>query len=272
MSSFKLAENYNFMKAKYILFSSLLFVMGCAENSDKSTNANAEIKSAWEKKSYNELYCEFADSLKRTGEEIYMDWDTTCKKVKIDVVQWNEQNELGNKINDFVFRYVVGDGGKFKSIDEWLKYNHNSSFTEEFAIDASVKSENEKFVGMEISNEWYGGGAHGGFDLTLANFDRKDGHLITIEEVVLDGKLDEFTKLSSDLFFKSFPKEDVEMLDVNRNTFYLAKNFSMGKDGIRFVYQQYEIGAYAIGMPEIVVPLANCQNLIRAEFLNEMAK
>jgi len=260
------------MKLKYFIFSSLLLVIGCAENSNKTSDASAENKAVWEKKSYNELYCEFADSLKRTGEEIFMDWDTTCKTVKIDVVQWNEQNELGKKINDFVFRYVVGEGGKFKSIDEWLKSNHNSSFCEEFAIDASVKNENDKFVGLEISNEWYGGGAHGGFDLTFANFDRKDGHLITIEEVVLDGKLDEFTKLASDLFFKSFPDEDAEMLDINRSTFFLAKNFSMGKDGIRFVYQQYEVGAYAIGMPEVVVPLANCQNLIKAEFLSQMAK
>lgn len=260
------------MKAKYFLFSSLLFAIGCGENSDKSASANSENKTVWEKKSYNELYCEYADSLKRTGEEIFMDWDTTCKKVKIDVVQWNEQNELGKKINDFIFRYVVGEGVKFKSIDEWLKYNHNSSFSEEFTIDASVENENEKFVGLEISNEWFGGGAHGGFDITFANFDRKDGHLITIEEVVLDGKLDEFTKLTSDLFFKSFPKEDVEMLDINRNTFFLAKNFSMGKEGIRFVYQQYEIGAYVLGMPEVTVPLANCQNLIKTEFLSGMTK
>lgn len=255
------------MKAKYFLFLGFFLSLGCAENPNKSDNANTESKSVWEKRTYNELYCEYADSLKRSGEEIFMDWDTTCKKVKIDIVQWNEQNELGKKINEFVLKSVVDDVSKFKTIEQWLKFNHKSSYSEEMSIDFSVKAENEKFVGIEFSQEWYGGGAHGAFFYSTVYFDRKDGHVIPFSEIIQDGKLNDFTKLAGRLFFKSMTSDDIDMMEMTKETFFLPDNFSLEKEGVKFIYQQYEIGAYALGLPEFIVPMSDCRNFIKPEFL-----
>jgi Deacetylase PdaC/Protein of unknown function (DUF3298) len=100
---------------------------------------------------------------------------------------------------------------------------------------------------------YYTGGAHGMTTGTTYNFDMKTGDLIPLSKLI-DSKtkiIQEFTyqqlqkKFSGYILIKS-PNEII-LNDKDRLWVF-------DKAGIKLIFNEYEVAAYAAGMPEIVVP------------------
>lgn len=99
----------------------------------------------------------------------------------------------------------------------------------------------------------YTGGAHGMTTGTTFNFDLKTGELVQLSTLIKgnEKKIQDYTyqqlqkKYSGYVLIKS-PNE-VTLNDKNRLWVF-------DREGIQLIFSEYEVAAYAAGMPEIVVP------------------
>ena len=49
--------------------------------------------------------------------------------------------------------------------------------------------------------------------------------------------------------------------------FKLSDNFYLGKQGLILQYGEYEIGPFAVGLPRLVIPYDQLQQIIKPEYL-----
>lgn len=106
----------------------------------------------------------------------------------------------------------------------------------------------------------YTGGAHGMTSEVALNFDRKTGDLITEENFFKDGYVPALTKLLT----RHLP----EALDSPADTaaLFLKEiepngNFSITDSGITYIFNQYEIAPYSMGIIRISIPWEEIEGL-----------
>lgn len=131
----------------------------------------------------------------------------------------------------------------------------------------------------------YMGGAHGSGAILYRTLNPQTGKLYVITDFFKPNSLAELTKIGETCFREQvLPEMELPKTaaltqengfwfggienNQEEGKFYLAKDFSIDKDGFGFVYQQYEIGPYAIGMPSFQIPFAKIKHLLKDEFKN----
>lgn len=133
----------------------------------------------------------------------------------------------------------------------------NSDLERDFAmtLDATRKmkvfSNKDDILTLQYEGSGYTGGAHGYYAKSYKNFDLKNNKVIQIKDIVYFPKID-WNKILMESFKKNVPKDQQDMLlekqiPVNNNFYFDDKN-------IYFVYNQYEIAAYAAGV--ITIPIS----------------
>jgi hypothetical protein len=105
----------------------------------------------------------------------------------------------------------------------------------------------------------YSGGAHGMDVLTCRTFDLKTGEQIFEEDLFKRGYEDRLTEALRTNLLSRYEDQDMffETDITPSDEFYLTS------EGITYIYQRYEIGPYAIGIVEVLVPWKEIQDIIR---------
>ncbi|ANH82494.1 hypothetical protein A8C56_17310 [Niabella ginsenosidivorans] len=124
---------------------------------------------------------------------------------------------------------------------------------------------------LNSSNYVYTGGAHGMYNETFYCFDLKQQKRLTRESILnidsaqLVPLLEKYFRIS----YKLGPDKPLkEILFDNQLT--LTNNFYFTSKGIGFLYQPYEIAAYAVGPVDIWIPYAELKPYINPEFAQRM--
>lgn len=148
-------------------------------------------------------------------------------------------------------------------IDSMAPLNvENAKYSEMRAsLDATISRmyEDDKVVSFESNGYNYTGGAHGISFCYGATFDKATGKQLTLVKDSLP-----LRKLITDRLHKSmnmqglhFEKEPVPMPQ--------AAPYLVGDGRIKFVYQPYEIGPYALGKPECIFDLYEIEDYLTNE-------
>ena len=105
----------------------------------------------------------------------------------------------------------------------------------------------------------YSGGAHGMDVLTCRTFDLKTGEQIFEEDLFKRGYEDRLTEALRANLLSRYEDQDMffETDITPSDEFYLTS------EGITYIYQRYEIGPYAIGIVEVLVPWKEIKDIIR---------
>ena len=132
----------------------------------------------------------------------------------------------------------------------------------EYEFNLLKARETDKYVVFQSQDYVYLGGAHGGVTgrggLT---FDKKDGLLV--EKFLDPACLDAVQPLLRKGLTKYFSDEDMEITQEELDNYLFLETGVVpfpawtpypSEEGLVFTYQQYEIAAYAAGMPEFTVP------------------
>lgn len=135
----------------------------------------------------------------------------------------------------------------------------------EYEFNLLKDRETDKYVVFLSQDYVYLGGAHGGITgrggLT---FCKKDGLLV--EKTVDPASLDAIQPLLRKGLTKYFSDEDMEIAQEELDNYLFLETGVIplpawtpypSEEGLVFTYQQYEIAAYAVGMPEFTVPYAD---------------
>ena len=146
----------------------------------------------------------------------------------------------------------------FRDVSFMLRRSHNEQVAK--ILGDPEASENDKYVTYFVTHDLYLGGAHGSHMLDGVTFRKCDGRRIgwdvftgrydeNFANLVKNG-LKEYWQISSDKELKSYFLDENDFYSVPLPE--CAPLFT--EDGVRFVYNEYEIAAYASGRPSFTVP------------------
>ena len=138
----------------------------------------------------------------------------------------------------------------------------------EYVINTEVHYGNHRdIIGHFINMYQYTGGAHGGTFITCRNYRLEDGSVITLddyfkpgyEEVlipILEKKLLEYAECNS--------RDELDEHGYFSNEpMFVSENFEIRKDTIDFIYNQYDIAPYAMGITTLSVPNDEILTILR---------
>ena len=100
---------------------------------------------------------------------------------------------------------------------------------------------------------------------------------LKLDDILLPGQKAKLTHLIKEAYVKYLVEggEDDEksareyIVEYNGNDFSATENWRFDKNGLTFLYQSYEIGAYVLGRPEFTIPVKDLQGIVKPEILKE---
>lgn len=120
----------------------------------------------------------------------------------------------------------------------------------------------DDYIGfLQTGYDYWGGAAHGLQYQDFLLFDRQTGEEISVHDLLATSE-EEFHNLVAERFEREYPGPDSELdLDYIReyagcyeeNGFYLGDCY-LDETGLVYYFYEYEVAAYASGMPSIRIP------------------
>lgn len=118
------------------------------------------------------------------------------------------------------------------------------------------------------TSENYLGGAHGSYNVAYTNFDMRTGNVLKTKDIFVKGYEKTLNKMIEERIRKHFemkPNESLVEGGLFENKVSFNDNFAITKDGIEFLYNQYEIAAYAMGVIEIKLSYKDLDAILNKE-------
>ena len=160
-----------------------------------------------------------------------------------------------------------------QNTDIGLPANIKSSITGS----GSVEEVNARYASITMGTEWYiRGAAHPGHSMTTYIYDYKEKKFLSVEDLFTQGSdyLGLLSKLSkADLYEQSrsgdmgFSYDEGAVTDGTKPT---KENFSTVlplKDGLAIYFGEYQVGPYAAGPQQVVIPYIKLRDVINKDGL-----
>lgn len=122
-------------------------------------------------------------------------------------------------------------------------------------------------------------GPHGNgvYTLTVLKRGIANPQPLKLDDILLPGQKAKLTHLIKEAYVKYLVEggEDDEksareyIVEYNGNDFSATENWRFDKNGLTFLYQSYEIGAYVLGTPELTISTKDLQGIVKPEILKE---
>ncbi|HEY8938116.1 MAG TPA: DUF3298 domain-containing protein [Cyclobacteriaceae bacterium] len=137
-----------------------------------------------------------------------------------------------------------------------------------YKASVTVNILSDTLISLTASNESFTGGAHGSYGTYFINLEPSTGKSITLHDVLKPGYEDTLHKLGEEEFKKSVQIDDsTSYADIGfefpDDQFQLNDNYGFTNKGIRFVFNVYEIGPYALGSREVFIPYDKIKNWLK---------
>ncbi len=136
--------------------------------------------------------------------------------------------------------------------------------------DMKIVSRENDFLTMKYTSDGYSGGAHGYYNEVYKVFDLKSDKTMQLSDILKNPDSNVWKRALMDNFLKN----DV---NVGQSQMLLVKeivpnnNFYFDKNHLYFLYNQYEIAAYAAGPVLIKLPISDIKMMMQPEFLKRTA-
>ena len=162
---------------------------------------------------------------------------------------------------------LAGDMKKYFEQYKKNTQNYKVQFKQEWYENSSMKrvSHINDFLTLAYRADGFTGGAHGYFVENYKVFDLKENKVVHQEDIFKNPKDSKWQKILMAHFTN---KDQKEMLLVD--TIEMNNNFYFDDHTITFVYNQYEITAYAAGVVEIKIPFDAVKSDLKDSFLERL--
>ncbi|MCP4442295.1 MAG: DUF3298 and DUF4163 domain-containing protein [Aureispira sp.] len=147
-------------------------------------------------------------------------------------------------------------------------------FTMKWSCEVVIKVllNSSETLSLSIFESNFTGGAHANSWTRLLNFDMQTGDQIQLKDLLVKDYYPKLLPIAENYFKESvdLPK-GVELeaaeFEFEGGRFELPKNFAITQKGILFLYNPYEVGAFAMGTFEFLVPYQKIYHLVDSEKL-----
>ena len=143
-----------------------------------------------------------------------------------------------------------------------------SAFPWNLSLDLDFCYINKNYIKAEFSTETYMGGAHGNVNFTSYMIDSRTNKIVRLEDIC--SNVSELEKRAEQIFRSNYGISknadlDLEGFWFQDNKFKLNQNFFFNEKSITFIFNQYEIAPYVMGIFEIEIPFSNNKDIIHIE-------
>jgi Protein of unknown function (DUF3298) len=211
--------------------------------------------------------CKNAEKHKKQPSADVMHWDTLCTSLDLDLIKVvAPSKEATLKINETIKELVCGisnDDKKYSSIDELMNsvnsVDDDAGYT--LSIGCALITNDNDILCVSIGQSGYGfGNAHPFGNGNYYNFDIKTGNQILLDDIMLPN----FEKFLNQVAEKKFLETNgSDGWDFEKGKFELNRDFAITPGGLLFSFDQYEIGPYLMGSPEVFIPYKDIDNLLK---------
>ncbi len=175
----------------------------------------------------------------------------------IDYPVFEKEPLLNAQVSDIVQKNLEAFNSEFFSAEAPA---YPQAF--EFDIDSSSVYEDTNHISFLLTVYQFTGGAHGSTTLIPITYSKQTKKLLSLEEAVQPARKDWLATLSTEARkqLNAQVKKQKFSSDedwINKGTEPTKENFAifkLEKNSVRIIFSQYQVGPYASGMPEIVVP------------------
>lgn len=131
----------------------------------------------------------------------------------------------------------------------------------ERSLNGYIAGEHGDIISYIVSTYDFSGGAHGSSAELAFNFNRKSGEIIDEDDIFTEDSAVELSKLLSARLQSDFAEETYDSLfikDIEPNG-----NFIVSEAGVTYIYGQYEIGPYYLGIIKLTLPWEELEGLLK---------
>lgn len=189
------------------------------------------------------------------------------------------------KINQFIEQKMMGfanEGAHYntyqdftnafiKNYDNFIKENKNYGQTWFMDGKIEVMSYLPNYLSTLITFVNYEGGAHPNSISMYLNYDPSNHKEITLNDLIKPEAMSKLTAVAETIFRKNEKLTPTESLKdkyfFENDTFSLNQNFTITKDGLKFLYNPYEIKAYVYGTTALLIPFSELKDISRPNSL-----
>ena len=159
--------------------------------------------------------------------------------------------------------YIIPKTNKkiLAKIQDYLQIEEGDGFEQE--INVNYLTRYDEIACFSVAGYFYVFGTpHPSSSLEFFNFNLSNGELIHLSDLINKGTKGKLNKIAEKILYKESGRD---MWDFEDGEFELNDNFEISEKGLTFLFNQYEIGPYAIGMPEIFIPYSKMKGLIKED-------
>lgn len=157
----------------------------------------------------------------------------------------------------------------FIKIDEELK-GLSSSHQISLMIKPKILQSKGTLATVVLNSSSYLGGAHGSTAQRYYNFDLKNQKQVQLNDLLLPKQKAKLDKLAHEAF-KTWVIDSklANTADEYEQAwpFQVTDNYFLGEQGLILQYGEYEIGPYVVGLPRLVIPFDQLQDVLKPEYL-----
>ncbi|MCM1177923.1 MAG: DUF3298 and DUF4163 domain-containing protein [Clostridium sp.] len=131
----------------------------------------------------------------------------------------------------------------------------------QYDIDGHFTGQYRNMVSYAVRKYSYTGGAHGMTTTTAYTFDSKSGKIMTEGDIFADGYTEKLSAMLTAHASDGYGNPDDLVLFVDK--IEPNGNFSVGADGITYIYNPYDVAPYSSGTVNITVPWRELRAIMR---------
>jgi hypothetical protein len=157
--------------------------------------------------------------------------------------------------------------GFIKEFDVFLVKNRTSHESWFQHMDLKVKANYPNYLSVLHTYTDYKGGAHANTLYTYFNYNPKTYQVITLDSLIKPEEMPKLKSVAEAIFRKNENLAPHASLSEGyffaEGLFSLPATFTVTKEGIKFLYNPYEIKAYAAGTTELTVPFSKIKDIMK---------
>lgn len=158
---------------------------------------------------------------------------------------------------------------QFLAVDQELK-NLGASHKISLNISPRILNSEPPLATVVLNSSSYLGGAHGASAQDYYNFNLITKQQVQLKDILLPNKLNQLNKLAY-AAFKTWVIDSQLTSNLAEYEqiwkFKLSDNFYLGQQGLILQYGEYELGPYVVGLPRLVIPYDQLQQILKPEYL-----
>lgn len=189
------------------------------------------------------------------------------------------------KINQFIEQKIMGfadEGEHFNTYQEFVNAfiknfddfrKENKDYGQTWFMDGKIEVvvQQPTYLSALVTYVNYEGGAHPNSNFTYLNYAPSTHKEIVLEDLISPDAMPKLTAVAEEIFRKNEKLSPTQSLKdsyfFEHDKFSLNQNFTITKEGLKFLYNPYEIKAYAYGITELLIPFAALKDIAKPNSL-----